>query len=90
MTKSFKPQIECVHPIIPALNTDRLFQGKPKTVAPVVSGAKTDQADLWLTYPGPQEAEEDFGQDHQDAAGRHYRHAAGMGHHQSQVRVPQI
>ena len=48
--------------------------GRPKIVAPVVSESKTNQEDLWISYPGPREEDQTQPEDRPDVQHEHADH----------------
>ena len=64
--------------------------GKSQKVAPVVSESKTNQEDLWISYPGPKEEDPTQSEDRPDVRHAKHEHAThnqqpqeqrGDGHH---------
>ena len=55
--------------------------GRPKIIAPVVSESKTNQEDLWISYPGPREEDQTQPEDRPDVQHEHADHDP-HNHHQ--------
>ena len=58
--------------------------GKPKIVAPVVSESKTNQEDLWISYPGPREEDQTQPEDRPDVQHEHPDHDLHQHHQHTQ------
>ena len=58
--------------------------GRPKIIAPVVSESKTNQEDLWISYPGPREEDQTQSEDRPDVQHEHADHDPHHHHQHTQ------